>query len=131
MAQAISQLHSSESSYFGAYLADLSGFDLPSPASTKKKTRKKAAVEKILERYQDELVSKADKSYEWKEFSDYLVVDKTESNQIVVFVDGSEEVQRRAALLEFGTPEKIANPLMRVAEAEFNEDFQRQRMFRL
>jgi hypothetical protein len=128
MTKAISQLGSSESSYFGLHLAELAGFELP----VQSKTRKKPSTARLLDKYQDDLKRRADSSYEWKEFADYLAVDTSKyGGRIIVFIDGPESVREKALLLEYGTPDTVANPLMRVAEAEFNEDFQRARMFGL
>lgn len=127
MAQAISQSHSSGGSELGSYLASLVGFDkaIPKPA------RKKNQESNLLKRYQASLLRKAMGSYDWQEFAEYLRVGKTKNNKIIVYVDGPDSVVERAQMLEYGTPDKVADPLMRVAEAEFNSDFESKRMYAL
>lgn len=127
MAQAISQLHSTETIDFGLYLADLAGFSSGFPGSLKSKNPEDA----LIESYQSTLIKKATSSYDWQKFSKYLKVSKTKNNKIVVYVDGPSSVVESAQMLEYGTPGKPASPLMRTTEATFNSDFESKRMFKL
>lgn len=127
MAQAISQSHSTEGSELGSYLAELLGFNAVVPRTM----RTQSQEEKLLKKYQSILKKRASSSYDWQEFAEYLKVRKGEGNRIIVYVDGPAQIISRAELLEYGTPEKVADPLMRVAEAEFNNDFEFKRMHKL
>lgn len=127
MTQAISQLHSPEGSALGSYLAELIGFQKSLP----KALRKQSPEENLLKKYQAALIKEAQGSYEWQEFAEYLRVGRTKKNKIIVYIDGPDSVIERANLLEYGTPERVANPLMRVTEATFNSDYESKRMFKL
>jgi hypothetical protein len=127
MIQAISQLRSSESSSFGSYLAELVGFESIKP----KKSKHKLNVELLLDNYQSLLEKKINQSYSWKEFKDYLIVDLNEDNQVVIYIEAPDYISDEINLLEFGTPGRGPDALIRVSEAEFNNDFQSKRMFSL
>jgi hypothetical protein len=124
MTKAISQSGYSDISYLGSYVADLLGFD----KVITKVTKRKSKTDLLLDKYRKILRFRALSSYEWQEFVDYLRVDKVEGNRIVVSIDAPTHIEDRINLLEYGTPGNVANPLMRVAEAEFNDDFELKRM---
>ena len=124
MIQAISQPHSSESSSFGSYLAELVGFESIEP----KRSGRRLNIDLILDKYQSILENKIQRSYSWQRFANYLVVDLDENNQVVIYIEAPDDVADEINLLEFGTPGRGPDPLIRVSEAEFNDDFQSKRM---
>lgn len=127
MAKAISQLHNASSHDLGLYLAGLSGFYDALPTTNKILGNE----DSLLKKYQEILTREAASSYDWNKFSEYLKVAKTKSNRVVVYIDGIDDLVERANLLEYGTPDKPAVPLMRTLEETFNSDFESKRMFKL
>jgi len=124
MIQAISQSHSSESPSFGSYLAELVGFESITPQPKKRKLN----ISLLIDKYQASLNKKVKESSAWRGLEGYLVVDVEDNNQIVIFIEAPDDIADEINLIEFGTPGRPPNPLIRVSEAEFNDDFQSKRM---
>jgi hypothetical protein len=126
MAKAISQIHSPDGSALGSFFAELVDIGRMFPNGSAGLTGK----DRLLAHYKDDLIRRANSSLEWNKYSEYLKVEIV-NNRISVSVSGPDYIERLASLLEYGTGDTVAVPLMRVAEAEYNEDFATKRMYKL
>lgn len=127
MDQASSQLNSSADIELGSYVMNLLDLEQALPRLVRGKT----STQRLIDGYQKTLTKKATRDGQWIKFADYLRVGITKNKKITVYIDGPDEVENEANLLEYGTPDSVANPLMRVSEEEFNADFDAKRMLRL
>lgn len=127
MDQIGSQLNSTDNSDFGAYLIDLLG----SEDLYIKSSNRKSKTQKLLDKYQKELTKKANNSERWARFSKYLKVKLNKNKRVIVYIDGNSFIKEQIKLLEYGTLDEVANPLMRISEEEFNSDFETKRMLTL
>lgn len=127
MDQASSQLNSSADIELGSYVMNLLDLEQALPRLVRGKT----STQRLIDGYQKTLTKKATRDGQWIKFADYLRVGITKNKKITVYIDGPDEVENEANMLEYGTPDSVANPLMRVSEEEFNADFDAKRMLRL
>lgn len=118
MPQAFSQSKSVNGSSIGIYLTSLMGLEVG-----KKGLSKEPNYKKLLTKYQMEVTRKAEQDPDWADYADYIAVILDKSNQIHVYIDADEETVAEANLIEFGSGESPARPLLRTSEAQFNADF--------
>jgi hypothetical protein len=126
MAKAISQIHSADGSALGSFFAELSDIGRMFPNVGAGLTGKA----RLLAHYKADLIRRANKSVEWNKYSEYLNVELV-NNRVSVVANGPDYIERSISLLEYGTGDAVAVPLMRVAEAEYNEDFATKGMYKL
>lgn len=126
MLQASSHLKSSQGSGIVNYLNIFLGFDF-----SKNGIKKKHSYSKLIEKYQKELEELAYNDPDWKPYYDVLVVYLAKDNSIKIGSYGETGLTDELKLIEFGTGEQPANPLIRNAEAKFSADFAWRRSFKL
>lgn len=124
MLQAFSQSKSSDGSPIGTYLASLMGLEVG-----KRGLSKAPKFKVLLNKYQKEVINEARKDPSWFNFVDYIVVILDKTNQIRVYIDADADTIAEANLIEFGSGEVPARPLLRTSEARFNADFDWRKMF--
>lgn len=95
----------------------------------KKISRKNVKFEKLIDNYQKQLLKKAIESPEWYPYAKYLKVRLENKVSIRVEFAGPKYLEDIIKLIEYGSGDSVASPLMRVSEAEFNSDFEAKRMF--
>lgn len=125
MTQASSYLLPNSGMYLGLHLMQI----LSVSKETNKLSRKSIKLEKLLDKYQQQLLEKAISSPEWYSYAKYLKVRLENGNTVRVVFEGPSYLDDVVKLIEYGSGESVANPLMRVSEAEFNSDFEAKRMF--
>lgn len=126
MLQASSQLKASHGSGIVNYLNTFLGLSFE-----KGGVKKKQSYAKLLEKYQNELIDLAYNDQDWKIYYDILVVYFSKDNSIRIGVYGEDDLPEEIKLLEFGTGDQPARPLIRNAEARFNADFAWRKSFKL
>lgn len=126
MLQASSHIKSSQGSSIVEYLNTFLGFDF-----SKDGVKKKPSYTKFLEKYQKELTELAFNDQDWNAYYDILVVYLDKNNSLKIGVYGEDGLPEEIKLLEFGTGEQPARPLIRNAEARFNADFAWRKSFKL
>lgn len=126
MEQASSHLKSSHGSSIVNYLNTFLGLDF-----SKNGVKKKQSYTNLVAKYQKELTELAYADPDWNIYYDVLVVYLSKDNSIKVGVYGEDDLTEEIKLLEFGTGEQPARPLIRNAEARFNADFAWRKSFKL
>lgn len=81
-------------------------------------------ISDVANKYQKVVREYAKSQSDWSKIADNIMVSIGGNKKVSVYVEGSNEIQEQANVLEYGTGVISPNSVLRVFETKFNDDVQ-------